>query len=514
MPAGRRPMLTDVRRVFQQGDHAVEPKASAPFDGAAGRQLVATRSTRIPAGTKLLLGFPLVLLVFAVVSAIAFLSVDRLNEDVGWVNHTHEVISEVDATLLALVNIETGMRGFAATGIEEFLEPYDLGLTALNQHVVQGRTLTMDNPVQTRRWDELSPKLDAIIAETDRIIGIRRTEGSEAAAAAVAEGRGKALMDDIRLSLDALRSEEVELLVNRGAATAAGVSRTKTIIVLGLVAAALIVLAVAVFYSRTLAQQLRNTARQARSTAEVMTSVASIMSKSAEQTSDRATSASSASEDVLDNVSSVAVAIKQMTAAIQGVASTSSGASGETDAAVTVAQDTAARIAKLGESSKEIGQVVDVINSIARQTNLLALNATIEAARAGEAGKGFSVVANEVKDLASQTSHATEEINQRISAIQHDAVEAVGATENIVDTIGTLADNFGQIAASVEEQSVAMYEIERSVSDATAATSGITESITEVAAVADQTRAATDETRKTAVAVAELADRLGTLVSV
>ncbi|MEM7273947.1 MAG: CHASE3 domain-containing protein [Actinomycetota bacterium] len=471
-------------------------------------------SLRIPAGTKLLVGFPVVFAVFLAVSVISFLSVDNLEHDIGWVEHTYEVIVEVDATLLAVVDIESGMRGFAATGIDGFLEPYDAGLVALQQHVDQGRTLTLDNPAQTERWDALTPELDAIITETDRIIDIRRTQGAEAAAAAVAEGRGKAIMDDIRRSLDAIRTAETDLLVTRAEATDAGVGLAKTIIVAGLIAGAVIVTTVAVFYRQRMAHQLRDTARQARSTAEVIASVASLMSTSAEQTSNQATSASAAGEDVLHSVTSVASAINEMSVAIGEVANTSSGASGESTEAVMVAQDTAGRIAKLGESSREIGQVVDVINSIARQTNLLALNATIEAARAGEAGKGFSVVANEVKDLASQTSQATEEITNRISAIQHDATEAVGATEAIVETIGNLADNFGHIAASVEQQSMAMGEIERSVADATSATSGIADSITEVAAVADQTRAATEETNKTATEVAELADRLGALVSV
>src|SRR6185436_9825997 len=95
--------------------------------------------------------------------------------------------------------------------------------------------------------------------------------------------------------------------------------------------------------------------------------------------------------------------------------------------AVSVAQSTNTTITKLGDSSVEIGNVIKVITTIAKQTNLLALNATIEAARAGEAGKGFAVVANEVKELAKQTAEATEDIAQRIGAIQNDAQAAVSA---------------------------------------------------------------------------------------
>src|SRR5439155_1469536 len=108
-------------------------------------------------------------------------------------------------------------------------------------------------------------------------------------------------------------------------------------------------------------------------------------------------------------------------------------------------------VAKLGESSAEIGNVIKVITSIAEQTNLLALNATIEAARAGEAGKGFAVVANEVKELAKQTAKATEDISRKIEAIQGDTKGAVEAIAKIGNIINQINDIQNTIASAVEE---------------------------------------------------------------
>ena len=180
--------------------------------------------------------------------------------------------------------------------------------------------------------------------------------------------------------------------------------------------------------------------------------------------------------------------------------------------AVSVAGSANETIKTLGESSVEIGKVIKVITSIAQQTNLLALNATIEAARAGEAGKGFAVVANEVKELAKQTAQATEDISQRIEAIQtgsEGAVEAIGKVSTI---IGTINDISSTIAAAVEEQTVTTNEITRNVSEASRGSSEIAENIGGVATAANNTSQGASETLGAAKELAGMPAKLQQLV--
>jgi methyl-accepting chemotaxis protein len=180
--------------------------------------------------------------------------------------------------------------------------------------------------------------------------------------------------------------------------------------------------------------------------------------------------------------------------------------------AVQTTQTANATIAKLGDSSAEIGEVIKVITSIAQQTNLLALNATIEAARAGESGKGFAVVANEVKELAKQTAEATEDISRKITAIQTDTKDAVRAIASITDVIHQISSISGTIATAVEEQSATTSEMTRNVGDAANGAREIAKNIEGVVQAAQSTSSSTHESQNAANELAQMAMQLRTLV--
>ncbi len=185
------------------------------------------------------------------------------------------------------------------------------------------------------------------------------------------------------------------------------------------------------------------------------------------------------------NIGTVAAAVEELSASIREISHNVSTSSQVASNAVVEVQNTNIQVQSLSKLSGQIGEIVTIIQNIAEQTNLLALNATIEAARAGEAGKGFAVVASEVKTLASQTSKATEQINQQINHIQSATVGVVNAMEGFGRTIDQINQISSTIAAAVEQQSAATNEISSSVASASHSSSSVAGLITNVSASVD-----------------------------
>jgi methyl-accepting chemotaxis protein len=235
---------------------------------------------------------------------------------------------------------------------------------------------------------------------------------------------------------------------------------------------------------------------------------AQTLTKSAERAQEVTTTVAAASEEASTNVQSVASATEEMASSVNEISRQVQESARIAKEAVDQARKTNDRVGELSKAAGRIGDVVELINTIAGQTNLLALNATIEAARAGEAGRGFAVVASEVKALAEQTAKATGEIGQQIAGIQSATQESVGAIKEISGTIERLSEISSTIAAAVEEQGAATQEISRNVQQAAQGTQQVSSNITDVQRGAGETGSASSQVLSAAQSLSRDSNRL------
>jgi len=219
----------------------------------------------------------------------------------------------------------------------------------------------------------------------------------------------------------------------------------------------------------------------------------------------QAESAATASGAVAQNINTSAAGIEEMNASVSEIAKGASQAASVAKEGVATAEEATLAMARLGNSSAEVGSIIALIQGIAERTNLLALNATIEAAQAGDAGRGFAVVASEVKELSRKTGEATQEIGKRVSSIQTDTKVAQKAIQRMHEIATRISDLQQSIASAVEEQSVTTQELSNNIGQASQGGAGIARSIASVAGAAKESSGSAEETLQAAKELAKLA---------
>lgn len=471
-------------------------------------------------------GFAVTVLAIVAIAVTGYRSATSLMSADEWVSHTHEVQHQIDELLLHLVNAETGQRGFVITGNDEFLGPYNIGVTAVDRAFVTVRALTIDNPPQTRRLDELRPLIDAKLAELKERIELRRRAGFEPAAASIASGRGKQLMERIRGILGDMEQEESRLLDARRRVAAASSEMAKFVMVWGSIAAAVIAIVVGWLITSRLSKQIGSAVQH------VQSSSAELQAAATQQANGARAQASA--------LAAIAVTIQQLIVASRQIATGArkvSQIAGQTLAAARVGEVTVQKghdasrtvrqqvdmavhhMSELVKHAQQINSVLDIVAELAEQTNILAINASIEAVGAREVGARFAVVADEIRKLADRVREATKEIRRMIDLVRNAVATTMMSTEagsKAVD-LGTaqvqeMASAFAQIASFVGTTTDAAKEIELSTNQQASAVEQINGAVTSAAGASRETEASTTQTLETAAELQNLSTMLSRII--
>jgi methyl-accepting chemotaxis protein len=477
-------------------------------------------------GRKIAAGFTLAFLLLLGIGAVAYRSIGSLTSTSHLVAHTHQVLEQIAEVLSLAKDAETGQRGYAITGDEAFLEPYQAGVSGIPSVIKDLRQLTSDNPNQQTRLDKVEPLIAAKFAELKRTIDMRRKGDVEETTRIVRAGEGKKYMDDLRLVLGQMNQEERELLKRRAEEVEAAASGAKLTIIFGTVFCLMFVTGVAFLITRSLSGQIGSAVRHVQSSsAELQTA--------ANQQASGARESSTAMNEITTTISELLATSRQIAESAQRVAHVAeetSTAARAGDQTVQKTHDSVSGIKRqvdlivthmldLGKKSQQIGGILEIINELAEQTNILAINATIEASGAGDAGKRFAVVADEIRKLADRVGGSTKEIRVLIEEIRAAVNTTVMATEGGSKAVDLGARQFVEVTAALKQitellgtTTAAAREIELSTKQQSSAVEQVNVAVSNVAKATKETEVSSNQTLQTAGQLAGLSRELTRLI--
>jgi methyl-accepting chemotaxis protein len=477
-------------------------------------------------GRILAVGYTLAGIVLGVVAWFGFQSTASLIENNKDVAHTHEVRRELAMMLTQLVNVETGVRGFAITGQDAYLEPFESGVTGTKTAFENVRALTKDNAAQQQRLQTLAPLIDARIARSRENIEARRAQGLAGVVTLMSTGTGKEMMDQIRGIVTDMDRNETELLAQRSATAEASARFAEGIIMWGGIAGVVLVILIGWFTIASLTRRIGTAVGLVQSSSAELQAAANQQATSAKEQS-------SAMNEIATTIRELIATSRQIAESAQRVAAVAD----DTDKSARAGDDTVEKanaaisgirrqtdlivshMLDLGKKSQQIGSVLDIVSELAEQTNILAINATIEAAGAGDAGKRFTVVADEIRKLSDRVAGSTKEIRGLIDDVRAAVNTTVMATESGSKAVDGGARHFEEVASSfrqitdmVATTTEAAKEIELSTKQQTSAVEQVNVATANVAQTTKETEASSGQILQTASELTGLARDLAKLI--
>jgi methyl-accepting chemotaxis protein len=477
-------------------------------------------------GRQLAAGFAIALFFVIAVGALAIRNTNALIDTSKLVAHSHAVLTASDALLLALVNAETGQRGYVITGNDSFLEPYRGAEAEAREAVAKLRELLRGDAAQTARLEKAWPLIAAKFDTNELRVETRRTKGAAAAQAQVASEKGLKTMQALRAALGDLTGEEHDRLERRAAEADALAAATRNAMAAGAALATLGMALVGFFTVRAVTNRVGAGVQSLRSSSFELQAVANQQAAGAGQQSTSMNEIAATMRELIASSRQIAEGARHVAA----IATETAAAARAGEQAVADAQEAQATIRRhvdaivghmleLGRKTQQIGAVLEIIKELSDQTNIVAINATIEAMGAGEHGRRFAAVADELRKLADRVAESTKEIRPLVEEVRAAAGTTVMATEGGAKAVdeGTkqfleLATAFRQIVAQVAATNDAARTIELSTHQQATAVEQVHLAIGDAAQAARDAEASSQQTLQTATQLTGLSRELSALV--
>lgn len=515
---------------------------------------------KLTIGQKIILGYGLALTFMAGIGIASYRSTVQLVENIRWLTHTYVVLGEAETILARMSEAESSGRGFALTGDNRFLEPFERSGKLITKSVDSLRSLTADNPVEQKNVDLLVPLVERMSNILGEVVAVRRQQGLAAAVQLIQQNKGHETAEAISSRVAAMEDEEHRLLRLRDAETAASTNNTIQIILYGSLIGFVAVAVIGLVIHRSIVSPLnefqgfvtavgggdltqisgregddelgrlarglnrmvaglRDVAMQTRAAIENLNSASVEILASAKQQAAGTGEQAAACQETNATIQEVSQSCLQIAEWAKQVAAAAEAASKSSDSGVEAVQRTkqvvegireqseavAGNVLALSEKTQQAGEIIATVNDIAEQSHLLALNAAIEAAAAGDHGRSFSVVAGEIKNLADQSKEATIQVRSILGAMQKGINTSVMLTEEAVKRVeagkqqsDVAASTIKELAAGVALSFQAFQQIVAGTNQQQIGFESVTRAVKDIGQASEQTAISTRQLERAA----------------